>query len=162
MSEINQDKFNFGGHVTHIEDAENAQTPVDGIKTLTDEELETAGLIRTSAFVRSKRSKNALRVEKHKKLKEESGIKQLNIEVPDEHREMIKALTKALKDGQSIAAALKLLLPPPKTPNSINPSEKAADSVLTEEQVNYAALGKKVMLIQQSGGIKSILLKIIL
>jgi hypothetical protein len=158
MSEENQNKFNFGGHVTHIEDAENAQTPVQQAKTLSDEELETAGLIRTSAFVRSKRSKNALRVEKHKKVKEGSGIKQLNIEVPEQHRETMKQLAIALKAGQSITDALKTISTDTNTSEKKKTPTKATESVKTEEQINYANIGMKVAEIKAKGGFKAFIL----
>jgi hypothetical protein len=158
MSEENQNEFNFGGHVTHIEDSENAQTPREGIKTLTDEELETAGLIRTSAFVRSKRSKNALRIEKHKEKKAEQGIKQLNIEVPEQHRETMKQLAIALKAGQSITDALKTISTDTKTPEKQKTPQKASQSVKTEEQINYVTIGMKVAEIKAKGGFKAFLL----
>jgi hypothetical protein len=158
MSEENQNKFNFGGHVTHIEDAEKAQTPVQGAKTLSDEELEIAGLIRTSAFVRSNRSKNALRIEKHKQKKEELGIKQLNIEVPEQHRETMKQLANALKDGQSITDALKTISTDTKTPEQQKTPTKATESVKTEETINYVTIGMKVAEIRSKGGFKAFLL----
>jgi hypothetical protein len=158
MSEENQNEFNFGGHVTHIEDSENAQTPREGIKTLTDEELETAGLIRTSAFVRSKRSKNALRIEKHKEKKAEQGIKQLNIEVPEQHRETMKQLAIALKAGQSITDALKTISTDTKTPEKQKTSTKSTESVKTEEQINYVTIGMKVTEIKNRGGFKAFVL----
>jgi hypothetical protein len=158
MSEENQNEFNFGGHVTHIEDSENAQTPREGIKTLTDEELETAGLIRTSAFVRSKRSKNALRVEKHKKQKEDKGIKQLNVEVADEHREILKQLANALKEGQNLAVALKTILSNTKISDSPKKPQNAIESDSKAEQINYANMGMKVAGIKAQGGFKAFLL----
>lgn len=158
MSEENQNEFNFGGHITHIEDAENAQTPLEGVKTLSDEELEIAGLIRTSAFVRSKRSKNALRVEKHKKQKEEQGIKQLNIEVPDQYREIMKHLANALKEGQSIEDALKSIQSDTKPTTNNKTPQKAPESLSEETQVNYARIGQKVTDIKAQGGFKAFIL----
>jgi hypothetical protein len=158
MSEENQNEFNFGGHVTHIEDSENAQTPREGIKTLTDKELEQAGLIKTSAFVRTNRSRNALRVEKSKQKKEEGGIKQLNIEVPEQYREIMKQLAIALKAGQSITDALKTISTDTKTPEKQKTPQKAPQSVKTEEQINYVTIGMKVAEIKAKGGFKAFLL----
>lgn len=158
MSEENQNEFNFSGHVTHIEDAENAQTPLEGVKTLSDEELETAGLIRTSAFVRSKRSKNALRVEKSKEKKAEQGIKQLNVEVPEEHRELMKQLANALKEGQSIEDALKSIQSDIKPPVNNKTPQKAPESLSTDDSEYYARIGKKVADIQSRGGFKAFVL----
>ena len=158
MSEENQNEFNFGGHVTHIEDAENAQTPIEGVKTLSDEELEKAGLIRTSAFVRSKRSKNALRVEKHKKQKEEQGIKQLNVEVPEQYREIMKQLANALKEGQSIEGALKSIQSDTKLPTNNKTPQKALESDLKAEQINYDKIVERVTYIRNRGGLRAFLL----
>jgi hypothetical protein len=157
-----QNELDFAGHMVNIEDAENVPLPLADKKTFSDTELEQAGLVKTSAFVRTKRSKNALRIEKHKQKKEELGIKQLNIEVPEQHREAMKQLANALKDGQSITDALKAISTDTKTPEKQKTPQKAPQSVLSEEQINYAILGKKVTEIQQNGGIKAIFLKFIL
>lgn len=96
-----KNKMDFSGHLTHLEDAQGIPLPVDE-KTLTDSELEQAGLVKTSAFVRTKKSKNALRIKKHKQKKAESGVKQLNIEVPEQHRDIFKALAKELATSGTI------------------------------------------------------------
>jgi hypothetical protein len=89
-------QMDFVGHIVNLEDAKNIPLPTDE-KTLTDNELEQAGLVKTSAFIRTKKSKNALRIEKHKDKKlTEKGVKQLNIEVPEQHRDIFKALAKEL------------------------------------------------------------------
>ena len=49
--------------VDYIEDAENSGPPAME-KTLSDEDLDRAGLVAVKAFVRSKASKNAERVRK--------------------------------------------------------------------------------------------------
>jgi hypothetical protein len=94
---MNDDKnqMDFVGHIVNLEDAQNVPLPTDD-KTFTDTELEQAGLVKTSAFIRTKKSKNALRIEKHKQKKADSGVKQLNIEVLEQHREVFKALAKEL------------------------------------------------------------------
>jgi hypothetical protein len=158
MSEENQKKFNFGAHIVNIEDAKSAETPTGDIKSFTDEQLNDAGLIKTSAFVRSNRSKNALRVEKHKNKKEEQGIKQLNVEVPEEHRELIKQLAIALKSGLTLSDAIKAMLSDTKLPDTPTHSQKVTESVKTEEQIDYAKLGEKVADIRAKGGFKAFLL----
>ena len=90
-----ENQMDFVGHIVNLEDAQNVPLPTDD-KTFTDTELEQAGLVKTSAFVRTKKSKNALRIEKHKQKKAENGVKQLNIEVPEQHRDIFKALAKEL------------------------------------------------------------------
>jgi CRISPR/Cas system CMR-associated protein Cmr5 small subunit len=93
-------EFDFTGHVKNIEDVENVVTDVQ--ETLTDSELEQAGLVKTSAFVRSKKSKNALRVKKHKEKKAQNGIKQVNVEIPEHHKETVKKLAKELCSGKDL------------------------------------------------------------
>jgi hypothetical protein len=96
-----ENQMDFVGHIVNLEDAQNVPLPTDE-KTLTDSELEQAGLVKTSAFVRTKKSKNALRIEKHKQKKAENGVKQLNIEVPEQHRDIFKALAKELATSGTI------------------------------------------------------------
>jgi len=158
MNDDKQNKFNFSGHIVNIEDAENATTPTENNPTYTDDQLEKAGLVRTSAFVRSKRSKNALRVEKHKNKKEDQGIKQLNVEVPAEHRERMKQLANALKQGSTLADAMKAMLSDTKLPDTSKSAQKVTESVKTEEQIDYAKLGEKVADIRAKGGFKAFLL----
>lgn len=68
---------------------------------MTDDQLEDSGLIKTSAFVRTKKSKNALRVNKSKAIKKkDKGISQLNIEIPDHHKNDMKKLAKLLCSGE--------------------------------------------------------------
>mgnify|MGYP000406846520 FL=1 len=96
-----ENQMDFVGHIVNLEDAQNVPLPTDD-KTLTDTELEQAGLVKTSAFVRTKKSKNALRIEKHKQKKADNGVKQLNIEVPEQHRDIFKAIAKELATSGTI------------------------------------------------------------
>jgi hypothetical protein len=152
-----QNELDFNGHIINIEDAQNVELPIDE-KTLNDKELEQAGLIKTSAFVRTKRSKNALRVEKNKQKKEQQGIKQLNIEVPEQHRETMKQLAIALKNGQSITDALKTISTDTKTPEQKKTPQVVTGSVKAEDYINYATIGQKVAEIKAQGGIRAFLL----
>lgn len=151
--------MDFSGHLTHLEDAQNVQLPTSE-KTLSDAELEQAGLVKTSAFVRTKKSKNALRIEKHKQKKEQQGIKQLNVEIPEQHRDMVKSFSKALKDGLSPEEAVKTLFPskPTQTPAPEKP-QKAPESDFESKDREYVTIGKKVAEIQSQGGFKAFILK---
>ena len=152
----------FSGHIKHLEDAQNVQLPTSE-NTYTDAELEQAGLVKTSAFVRTKKSKNALRIEKHKQKKAEQGVKQLNVEVPEQHRDIIKSLSKALKDGLSPEEAVKTLFPSKQTP-AATPAEtpekpqKATESDFDSKTKEYATIGQKVAEIKSRGGFKAFLL----
>lgn len=84
-----------------IEDVPNSLIDVESVKT--DDELKSAGLVPVRAFVRTKASKNALRVQKHK-AKAESGEdgqmprKQLNLVAPadDASRKALKEVADAM------------------------------------------------------------------
>jgi hypothetical protein len=160
MSNEEQNKFDFGGHMINIEDVKSVKLPLVTTQesTFNDKELEQAGLIKTSAFVRTNRSRNALRVEKSKQKKEEGGIKQLNIEVPEQYREIMKQLAIALKKGKSITDALKAISTDTKTPEKQKTSTKSTESVKTEEQINYVTIGMKVTEIKNRGGFKAFVL----
>jgi hypothetical protein len=164
MSNEDQNKFDFSGHMTHIEDAENVELPRNN-KTFTDTELEQAGLVKTSAFVRTKRSKNALRIEKHKQKKEEIGIKQLNIEVSEQHREAMKAIAAALKEGKTLQEATQTMedsqaKPGQQKTKTILP-EKTPEQAFMSEYLEFLPTAKKVAQIVAEGGLRAYLLKIL-
>ncbi|MDP5132011.1 MAG: hypothetical protein NWQ54_14100 [Paraglaciecola sp.] len=159
-------EFDFSGHIKHIEVAQAVDLPTGENKTLTDSELEQAGLVKTSAFVRTKRSKNALRVEKNRDKKAADGVKQLNVEVPEQHRDLLKVMAKAMKDGLNPSEALKIATgdvdrakpgqqpsASKKTPQSDSEHQRELNQELV---IGY---GKKVAEIKSQGGIKSLLLK---
>jgi hypothetical protein len=159
-------QIDFVGGLKYLEDAENMQLPVDD-KTITDSELEQAGLVKTSAFVRTKKSKNALRIAKHKDKKlNETGVKQLNIEVPDQFRDVFKAIAKELKETGTITKTQldvlpfartgeKTKQPTAETPQSGSKGEKVISDVESIE------LTEKVLKIARQGGFKAFLLKLI-
>lgn len=122
--------FDFGGHIKNIEDAEKVATPVDK-KTFTDAELEERGLVKTSAFVRTKKSKNALRIQKHKEKKLAQGIKQVNVEIPEVSRDVFKAFAKKVTAGEISNAQIEQLL---------NKKEKTKQVPGKNEKVSSAAL----------------------
>lgn len=152
----------FSGHIKHLEDAQNVQLPTSE-KTYTDAELEQAGLVKTSAFVRTKKSKNALRIEKHKQKKAEQGVKQLNVEVPEQHRDLLKSFSKALKDGLSPEEAVKTLFPSKQTPAAPEKKpQKAPDSDFSQEAKESDKIIKKCSQVLSEGGFKAWLLKTII
>lgn len=71
------------------------ERPIDVEAVLTDAELEAGGLAKTTAWVRTESSKGALRVKKHREKKKEEGVTQLNVIIPEEMKESMKAVAKA-------------------------------------------------------------------
>jgi hypothetical protein len=96
---------------THIEDAEKDQVMADPEKILTDDELEDGGLRPIKAFVRTRASKNALRVAKSKEAKAEQGIKQVNVQAPEPVHSVLKEIAKLTSAGESIAEAIAHAVP---------------------------------------------------
>jgi len=122
--------FDFTGHIRTLEDAVEVQTPVDD-KTLSDRALEEAGLVKTSAFVRTKKSKNALRVKKHKEKKAAKGIKQVNVEIPEASRDVFKEFAKKVTAGEISNAQIKQLIDKKEKPEQAPvKSEKTAERAL--------------------------------
>jgi hypothetical protein len=166
---MNDDKnqMDFVGHIVHLEDAQNVQLPTNE-KTLTDNELEQAGLVKTSAFIRTKKSKNALRIEKHKDKKlAEKGVKQLNIEVPEQHRDIFKALAKELSTDGTIQQdkldyfSQLVVRDKNTTENKKQPPKAAPESDNSKLAIESVEIGGKCAKIILQGGFKSMLLKLI-
>jgi hypothetical protein len=90
----------------YLEDAEAAGGPQDPDQVLTDEDLEAGGLVKTQAFIRTRQSRNALRVKRHQERKAEEGIGQCNVQAPRELHDTLKAIGKRTKAGEDPAQVL--------------------------------------------------------
>lgn len=88
------------GEIRYIEDI--PETPISTDQALTDDQLKNGGLVKTEAWMRTKSSKGALRVQKHREAKEAQGLKQLNIVAPVEIHEQLKAMAKAAAEGKPV------------------------------------------------------------
>lgn len=84
--------------VKFIEDVQ--EFPFAEPDVLTDDALRVGGLVKTEAFVRTRSSVGALRVKRHREAREQDGLKQLNIVVPDAFREEFKSWAKLASEGQ--------------------------------------------------------------
>lgn len=153
-----KNQMDFSGHLKHLEDAQSVELPHDE-KTLTDSELEQAGLVKTSAFVRTRKSKNALRVQKHKDKKAEQGIKQLNIEVPEQYRDALKSIAKQLKDNGTVEQDQIELLPTAKSEDKKTAQQEARTDDKTPLSDECVTIGKKCAEIVARGGLKAWILK---
>jgi hypothetical protein len=171
-----KNQIDFSGHIVNLEDAQNVELPVDK-KTFSDGELENAGLVKTSAFIRSKRSKNALRIEKHKEKKADNGIKQLNIEVPDQYRNAIKNIAKTLSENRELTekdlAVFSFDRTKQNTRDNTNQltattkqltdatSQNVTESTKSILDIESIELTEKVLRIVTEGGFKAFLLKLL-
>lgn len=91
----------------HLEDAERAQGVADPAAVLTDDQLEEGGLRQVRAFVRTRASKNALRVQKHREKVAAEGLGQVNVVAPEAARDALRAIAKRTAGGEPLEAVLR-------------------------------------------------------
>jgi hypothetical protein len=95
-------------------DAEATQPQNCVVGPLTDDELRAGGMACTVAYVRTKRSKDALRKEKQRNKQQSSGKRQINLNVPDDDRSRTTMRGAAIAIGDEVAhKAFELLLTNP-------------------------------------------------
>jgi hypothetical protein len=92
-------------------DAEAAQEQNHVVGPLTDDELQIGGMDRVVAFIRTKRSKEALRKEKQRNKQEGDRKRQINLVVPDNDRSRATMRGAAIAiDDEVSHQAIELLL----------------------------------------------------
>jgi len=160
MKDEEQADFDFGGHITHLEDAQKVAMPIgsvvldapeeDQAKTPTDLQLESVGLVKTSAFIRTRKSKNALRVQRAREKKIEAGVQQLNVQLPEAQVEPMKELARLVSEGtidiQEVIEGVKPLVS--KTPKENPKPQKPTNNPALE-------LGQKAQKILEAGGFRA-------
>lgn len=155
-----QSSFDFDGGVRYLEDALEADLPGDD-KTLTDAELEKAGLVKTAAFVRSRRSKNALRIERTREKLKSEGIKQVNVQIPERHAEVIKQFAKDLAAGEEPADAAKKIAGDNDFALTQNQYRQAPERpAISKKEQRILQLGSQVEKIAAKGGVRLFFLKL--
>jgi len=110
----------------HIEDV--IESPTNPDKVLTDDALAAGGLVKVNAFMRTKSSAGALRVQKHRDKKEAEGIKQINVQASEEARQAIKTIAARTGKGEKLENVL---------------AELVGDR-LTNEEKQTIAIGQQV------------------
>ena len=91
--------------------AEAEQEHNNVVGPLTDDEPRAGGMARTVAYVRTKRSKDALRKDKHRNMQEGSGKRQINLVAPNDDRSRTTMRRAAIAIEDEMAhRALELLL----------------------------------------------------
>jgi len=88
------------------EDAEKAQAVCDPSAVLTDDQLQAGGLRPVKAFVRTRVSRNAMRVKKHREKAAQEGLEQVNVVAPPDAREVVKLIAKRTAAGEPLEAVL--------------------------------------------------------
>lgn len=98
-------------HTQSIEYIDDIRSqPIGCNAPLSEAALASGGLVKVSAYLRTRSSANALRVQKSRQRAASDGLRQLNVVVPVEAHAAIKAFAKGLQGGSSIADAAKALL----------------------------------------------------
>lgn len=155
-----QSSFDFDSGVRYLEDALEADLPADD-KTLTDAELEKAGLVKTAAFVRSRRSKNALRIERTREKLKAEGIKQVNVQIPEQHAEVIKQFAKDLASGAEPADAAKKIAGDNDFALTQNQYRQEPERpAISKKEQHALRLGKQVEDIASKGGLRLLFLRL--
>jgi len=129
----------------HIEDV--TESPTNPDKVLTDDALAAGGLVKVNAFMRTKSSAGALRVQKHRDKKEADGIKQINVEANEEARQAIKAIADRTKAGETLSDVLATLAStaqatPTETLKTETPEPKPER--MTIEEMELVQIGQQV------------------
>lgn len=129
----------------HIEDIPEA--PANPDAALTDEQLAAGGMVKVNAFMRSKASANALRVQKHREKKEAEGVKQINVQASEEARQAIKAIADRTKAGEPLGNVLATLAGTPAPTAEAAAETKTPDPKaerLTPEEKRLVGIGQRV------------------
>jgi hypothetical protein len=115
------------------EDAARDQKVADPATVLTNDQLEAGGLRQVRAFVRTRASRNALRVQRHREKAAESGLQQVNVMAPEDARAAVKEIAKRTADGEPLAAVLLDVAKAPAAPAAPAPkvdTSEAADALV--------------------------------
>ena len=103
---------------------------LDYANILSDNSLASGGLVRVSAFMRTKASANAARVKKAREKAADTGIRQLNVVVPLAAHAAMKAIAKDLQAGGLLSDVLKAALAHENfQPTPVRVPSKASSSV---------------------------------
>lgn len=89
-----------------IEDVANLNAPIEAETILTDDALTRGGLVKVEAFIRTKTSAAAARKAKQRESQKKAGMKQINVTVPVEVHDKIKAIAKACAEGKTFETAV--------------------------------------------------------
>lgn len=108
---------------THHENVEAAGTSSEqstsGLNTqpeipfLSDDELANQGLVKITAFMRTEQSIEAARKKRQREKEANQGVKQLNVKLPVEAHETVKAIAQACAQGKTVQEAIQSVTSPP-------------------------------------------------
>lgn len=144
-----------------LEDAERAQGVADPAAVLTDEQLEEGGLRQVRAFVRTRASRNALRVKKHREKAAEEGLGQVNVVAPEEARDVLRAIAKRTAGGEPLEAVLRDLagLQRPQAAPGVAPAPKVDTSPAPERPAKLPEADAMVVAAAHAPGLRGWLIR---
>jgi len=88
-----------------IEDAKEGY-PINVDSALTNDQLQEGGLKPVQAWVRTKQATNAARTKRYKDRKQAQGVKQLNLQAPEETHQVLREIATRTRSGEPLAAVL--------------------------------------------------------
>lgn len=149
----------------HLENV--PERPIDPDRVLSDDELQAGGLQPVKAYVRTKASKAADRQKRWREKKATEGLKQTNVQVPEEHQETIKEIARRLREGEpveSVPAKPQPLQAVPDAPAQPKPepqpeqAEKPTPTPASDEPPLTEA-DRKVLAVVRKGGLRGWLVR---
>lgn len=106
---------------------------------LSDDQLVVGGLVPVQCWIRSKSSKNALRIARMKQNKAAEGIRQINVQAPEAVHDLIKAVARA---APPTLARIVAIMESDLTQKAAD--QHAPDVILSVQQRKLIALGKRI------------------
>jgi len=147
----------------HLENV--PERPIDPDRVLSDDELQAGGLQPVKAYVRTKASKAADRQKRWRDKKATEGLKQTNVQVPEEHQETIKEIARRLREGEpveSVPAKPQPLQAVPEAPAQPKPEpqpEQAEKPTPASDEPELTEIDRKLLAVVRKRGLRSWLVR---
>ena len=144
----------------HLENV--PERPIDPDRVLSDDELQAGGLQPVKAYVRTKASKAADRQKRWREKKSAEGLKQTNVQVPEEHQDTIKEIARRLREGEPVEAVpakpqpLQVVPEAPAQPKQEPQPEKPTPA---SDEPELTEADRKVLLAARGRGLRSWLVR---
>jgi len=145
---------------THLENV--PERPIDPERVLSDDELRSGGLEPVRAYVRTKAGKAAQRQQRYREKLETAGVKQTNVQVPEQHQETIREVARRLRDGEPLdgviapekAAEEPQARPAPSIPPSDTSTPSKSPDALSEAD-------RRLLTVAKGRGVRSRLIRLL-
>lgn len=127
------------------------ERPIDSERVLSDDELRSGGLEPVRAYVRTKAGKAAQRQQRYRERKESAGLKQTNVQVPEQHQETIREIARRMREGEPLGDVI----------GAEKPQAQSAPTHAAEGESAGALTGdeKRLLDAARAGGVRSRLIR---